>query len=62
VVQENFQRDAQSQRKENEKDALLQGCEKLVGTQKNRLAMVFERKGWEECQSFEKENKYGNHF
>jgi hypothetical protein len=62
VVQENFQRDAQSQRKENEKYALLQGCEKLVGTQKNWLAMLCERKGWEECQSFEKENNYGNHF
>jgi hypothetical protein len=32
-----------------------------VGTRKIWLAMVCERKGWEECQSFEKV-KNGNHF
>jgi hypothetical protein len=32
-----------------------------MGTQKIWLAMVCERKGWEESQSFEKK-KYGNHF
>jgi hypothetical protein len=36
-------------KKKKEKRALFQGCEKLVGTQKNQLAMVCERKGWEEC-------------
>jgi hypothetical protein len=59
VVQGNLQRDAQSQRKKEKKKkrALLQGYEKLVGTRKIRLAMVCERKSWEECQSFEKEKK-----
>jgi hypothetical protein len=45
-----------------EKRTLLQGCGILVGTRKIRLAMEFERKGWEECQIFKENKKNGNHF
>jgi hypothetical protein len=51
ILQESWSDHYNFKKKKKRKNELLHGMRLLAGTRRIRLAMVCERKGWEECQT-----------